>query len=749
MLRFIPFTLPLIFASLALIAFAIDARAETVVAAPVNDTHATRADTPRWLLHLDPPAEPATTPIPPLPVWKPLADTDALTFPLDASRLASPRFTGEILLTRADFARLDKALVTNPDLRASWEAGETMSRRLLADGNWSHWFPDAGKTDRYTYTVRGILPRLALLYAATGQPDLGRLVRLLTLDLVRRPLPFWTHAKLRAYEPKAPLGRLENAELARALALSWQWTPDLFTDAENIEIRGALVRKGLDPCLRWLEAPERRSNFMAVIGGGALATARVLEDKAAADKAAAVMEDWLGCIEDDGSYGEPLGYFDYASSAFFEGWWALGRKDGRARLQRHPAFKDTLRWMAFHYVIHRSPDATAGTTWQVNFGDDDFTTGASHMVTESLAYAFDDGLGTWLSTHLASPADSLRPLNIYEFLFRIGSLGAPLPLPVSPSDHSAIATTPLAPSRSFDVGPAILRSGWTFDHDIVLALRGAGGARTGYTHDRGNRNAFMLFVDGELFFAAPGRASYRSPLRKEWDTHISSHCGVSLDDKLQLREPVAHYTHFSDDGNLAQVTSEAAGAYEDTPLSISRSIWFDRANGVIAIEDIVLPSQPSVIGWHLLLANHDGRSRLTPPVAKGDGWRLSRPGGDVVFWIQADRPLAVSDKPGIMHTDYSYYPGDPGEGKPGSARQLTWTPAGDKPVDSLRVWTLILTRAQNNPDVRAVLDAPAPSQSAAPAWSLIRAGRTVHLRFTRGSTEAASLGTLPPKSQTP
>ncbi|WP_043587574.1 heparinase II/III domain-containing protein [Geminisphaera colitermitum] len=708
------------------------------------------AAVPRWLHPISPPAEPSDTPNPPLPTWTPLPrkTANALTFTPDPARLANPPFAGEILLSRADFARLTEALATQPDLRAAWETSEKAARQLLADGNWSHWFPDPAKTGRYTYTIRGILPRLALLHAASGQPDLGQLVRLLTLDLIRRPLPFWTHAELRKYDPAAPLGRLETAELARGLALAWQWSADLFpkTEPEHAEIRAALTRKGLDPSLRWLQDPERRNNFMAVIGGGALAAARILDDAPAAELAATRMEDWLGLIENDGSYGEPVGYFEYGASAFFYGWWALGRDEGVARLHRHPALKGTLPWMAAHYVLHRNsntattPAAATLTPWRVNFGDDDFTSAASPMVCESLALACNDGLGTWMSQNLG-PAAGRRSLNIYEFLFRLGSLSHPLPEPIAPPP-------PLPPARIYDVGPAILRSGWTFDRDIVLALRGAGAARTGYSHDRGNRNAFMLFVDGEIFFAAPGRASYRSTLGREWDWRITSHSAVSLDDQMQLRDRVARYTHFSDDGNLVQLASDATLAYRDAPRSITRRVWMDRSRGLIAIEDIIQtnPSKPSAIGWHLLLANHDGLSRITPPfdsdVARASrppdhsdasgGWRFQRPDGEVKFWIHASHPLHVEDAPGIMHTAYSYYPGDPGEGKPGSARHLTWRPENNARFDDLRIWTLILTRSQNTPDARATFDASSTSASG-PTWTLNTTGQSTPLTFPRST----------------
>ncbi|EIP96671.1 Heparinase II/III-like protein [Opitutaceae bacterium TAV1] len=690
----------------------------------------------------------ASAPNPLLPTWEslPTEKVAALTFRPVPERLSTPAASqGEILLDRAAFARLADALASDPGLDTAWNTSAKTARTLLADGNWSRRFPNPQNTERYTYVVSGILPQLALLRVASGQEDLGRLVRLLTLDLVRRPMEFWIHARLRKYDPAAPVGQIETAQLLRGVALAWQWSRELFSDAENAEIRAGLIDKGLAPCVRWLEKPFPRNNFMAVIGGGTLVAARVLEDAAASELATRRMEEWLSFFQDDGSYGEPVGYFEYGAAAFFEGWWALGRDEGRARLRRHPALKGTLPWMAAHYVLHRDPAAPAafGAAWRVNFGDDDFTTAPSPLVCESLAFAFDDGLGAWMSQNLAG-ADGRRPLNISEFLFRLGSLTHPLPPPSLPAS-SAGGKDRLATARIPDAGPAILRSGWTFGNDIVLALRGGGGARTGWSHDRGNRNAFMLFVDGELFFAAPGRASYRSPLAREWDWRIGSHCAVSIDNLLQRREHLAHYTHFSDDGNLVQIASEAASAYRESPRSVARRIWLDRKHGLIAIEDIIRPAKPAAIGWHLLLANHDGRGQLAPPapVALGEpasGWRFRRPGGEIVFWIHADHPLQVEDAPGILHTAYSYSPGDAGEGKPGSARHLTWRQENGALLENLRVWTLILTRSQNAPDARAAFAAPTAAAGSGsdngPVWIFAAngsGGRQERLTFVRGA----------------
>src|SRR5690606_33083170 len=117
----------------------------------------------------------------------------------------------------------------------------------------------------------------------------------------------------------------------------------------------------------------------------------------------------------------------------------------------------SLDWMV-HYFIKAEHGGTT-SAWRVNFGDDDFLTGPkgkttfTRMVSQSLAYAYDDGLGTWVEENLIHPSSST---NLFEFSFLLGRAKDGLPAPVSPQEKDL----PLA--KSFDNGVTFIRSSWDF-----------------------------------------------------------------------------------------------------------------------------------------------------------------------------------------------------------------------------------------------------------------------------------------------
>lgn len=635
-----------------------------------------------------------------LPTWTSVPNAAALNFDLRSERLSRPGLSDRTWLSARAFARLPAALAEDSAMRTAWNATIAQARRMLADGRWTSIKPD--ETGRYTYVVRTVLARFALLYAATGEEHLGEMLHTLMLDTARRPLAFWVHAELRPFSESKPLAGLETAELARAVSLALVWAPELFSSEERNEIETALRNKALVPSFNWLEKP-RPNNWLATIASGAMVTAQALRDPDAIARATTSLESWLKLVEDDGSYGEPAGYLQFALTQFFTGWWTLGFDAGRERLQSWPLRK-ALPWFAYHFIAHRDPATGETLGWKVNFGDDDFTESPDPFVFESLALAYRDGLGTWLSQHLSPPKETL-PFNL--FLLRLETGANALPAPRSPAE----AKIPL--DGVFSGGLAFFRSGWSFDHDVVAVLRGGGRNRTAFTHDRPNRNALALFVDGDYLIAAPGRASYRSPLRSTWDMQTSSHSTITLDGAGQSNEATATFSPLLSEKNGAYLESDATASYAGANR-VLRQAWFLRESGIVVLRDTVEPKAPAAVAATLLLANYDGQSQLAP--LGPHAWRLQRPTTTLVVSVSADKPVTFSNKPGRMHTGYSYYPGDPAEGKPGSAFQVSWT--SEKTAAPLHFWTLLVPRAQGLTGVEFTPEEKLPAGAAA-GWTLV------------------------------
>jgi len=656
---------------------------------------------------------------PVLPTWEPLSSAGSLEFEIDPDRLANPAFENGILFSSADFRLLADKVKADSALGNFWSILEGQARRLLQNGRLDLAEESAG---RLTYKVR-VVSNLSLLYAATGEPHLGALLRQLILDVADRPMHFWVHSELRKYDRSWPVGQLECAELSRSLTLATIWSRDLFSDEEYAHVLSSIRNKGLDPSMRWLEGPGKvqRSNYLAVIGGGALVTAIALEEEQSALIAIEGLKRWLELVEDDGSYGEPQGYFEYACSRFFFGWWALGHERGKQLLQ-DSALKGSLDWIVSYFILAEHNGTKSAL--RVNFGNDDFLTGPhgnttfTRMVSESLAYTYEDGLGTWISQELIHPD---TPINIYEFLFRLSQAGSTLPEPVSPSEKEL----PLA--RSFDNGVTVIRSNWKFDDSTLFALRSGGASKVNYAHDHHNRNAFVLFSHGEYLAVESGRASYRSSLHKTWDIPSFAKNTISLDDVSQTKDREAVICEFVDTPEYVKVVSEGKGAYASKPESMLRTIWYIKALDAFLIEDQVRLSVSQVPSWHLLLSNFQDESTLD--ALPFNGWKLQRAQANLAFWLSADHDLELRKQDGYMHSGYSYYPGGQYEGKLGSAFSMTWK-TSDK-VDSASFYSLLIPSAgSDTPQVECSDDGR--------SWTILSANEKTVLSlqsFTEGQSK--------------
>lgn len=650
---------------------------------------------------------------PTLPTWEPVAGAEELEFKIDPERLKSPPFDRGILFSLEDFANLEQVLAADPAMARFWDGLISRARELLASGNTG--LPE-DEAARLTYVIRFIAP-LALLHAATGEEHLGALLKQIIVDLIERPMAFWVHSDLRRYEPDWPTGQLETAELARSVALAAIWSRDLFSDAEYAHVLAMLEKKGLDPSLRWIEGRgmQQKNNYLAVIGSGALIAAIVLEDAEAEVESIRALERWLALIEDDGSYGEPQGYFEYGCSRFFFGWWALGHERAREMLKDSPLRK-SLDWMVYYFILAEHQGTTSA--WRVNFGDDDFLTGPrgrttfENLVSESLAYAYDDGLGTWIAKNLIHQD---APLSLFSFTFRLSVQDGGLPEPVSPEEKGL----PLA--QNFDNGVAVIRSSWDFHDATVFALRSGGASRTEYAHDRPNRNAFVLFARGDYLAVAPGRASYRSPLHRGWDIPTTSQNTIAIDGENQKRDRVAEVVAFVDEPEFVKIASQARESYQGDPQSMLRTVWYLKKHDLFVIEDEVRLGAERMPTWHMLLSNFEGTGTLSE--TDSGGWVLQRPRANLAFDVAADVPLELTEAAGYMHSGYSYFPGDPFEGTEGSGISLTWRPLS--PVQDVRFYSILRPGGgKSRADVRLI-----SKTGESPVWNVTSGERVVTVRL--------------------
>ncbi|HAI11116.1 MAG TPA: hypothetical protein DCM28_05385 [Phycisphaerales bacterium] len=563
---------------------------------------------------------------------------------------------------QSHYAQLPQLIKDDPAFAAGWDRLVKLVQTMMADEGLGG-LKDV-EPQRYVYKLGGRLLNVALYYRMTGDPQAGRFLKAITLDTARRPMDFWLHKALRKYPADFPYGQLETAILGRGMSVAMVWGHDLFDASEREMIQTALRQKGLYPMLRYLQTIKRHNNFLPAIASGALCAAIALDDSLAKKHALDLLNQWGTLVEDDGSYGEQIDYFNYAFVNFAKGQLALGAKHVTSLCETLPQLKGTLPWQLSHYSLD-----DRGYAVRLNFGDDDFHGGApSRLTTQLLALMTGNGLGTWMLEHLHGnvPTD-----DAYAMIAKIALVGQIMPDAVSPEYLPKVA--------GYDTGIGVIRSGWTLNRDTAIAIRSGAGSRTRYSHDAPNRNSLAMMFHGEYQLVEPGRASYRSPMRRSYDLITKHHNTVSIGQSVQPRDRKAQLLAAGTVGNVDVLVSEAAQSYRQKPKHARRSVYYLRDLDLIVVWDVVqLASPESVsINWHY--GNDEGQSTLTQQGS--EGWQLLKPRTQLDSWVFADVPLVATQREGIMHLDYSYFPSDKNEGQWGNAFELESATA--TPVESL------------------------------------------------------------------
>jgi hypothetical protein len=485
-----------------------------------------------------------------------------------------------------------------------------------------------------------------------------------SVDTAKRSPDFWMHKALRKYPADFPYGQLETAILARGMAPTMVWGRDLFSDSEYQQLCDSLRHKGLYPMLRYLETHKRYNNFLPAIASGAMCAAMALDEPVAKEHALALLNQWGALLQDDGSYGEQIDYFNYAFVNFAKGQLALGKDHVLQLGKQLPQLAGTLQWQLAHYALN-----DRGYPVRVNFGDDDFHGGApSRLTTQLLALMTDNGLGTWMLDHMHGdvPTD-----DAYAMIAKIALNGTTLP--------KAVAPTNLPTVMGYDTGIGIIRSGWSLDQDTLIALRSGDGNRTRYSHDMPNRNALAMMFHGEYQLVEPGRASYRSPMRKTYDLVTKHHNTISIGTEIQPRDRKAQLLTAQRYDNVDILVSEAAESYREKPKHVRRSVYYLRELDACVVWDVVVLDKPESVSvnWHY--GNDEGKSTLTS--SQTGHWQLVKPRTQLDSWFFADRAMMPTQRDGIMHMNYAYFPGDENEGQWGNAFELEL--ASEQPLTQL------------------------------------------------------------------
>jgi hypothetical protein len=571
--------------------------------------------------------------------------------------------------------KLAEFLLYAPEGQILWNNESGKAARIL--NNWD--FDRDGKAvDRYIYRIFQ-LENLSFIYIFTGNKILGNFIHDHVLQIAELPIEFWLHAELRGYNPEKPLGILETAGLCSTISMTLTATPDLYSSSEKKVIEEALKTKGLKPCLNYLDKP-LVNNYTAVISSGAYIAAEYFDDDEGIAKALKAMTAYInGSIENDGSYGEGVRYFNYPVGSLLPAILIMNN-DERQRTFSQSGLKKSGSWIVYPHLFVSSENQKK-EPYIVHFGDNGYLSPTKNTVnflgrcddyyTSILAFLYKDPVASWLMYKFNTRLDFMERLLAF-------SCSGEIPDQISPEE----AGLPLL--KVFDNGDCFMRSTWK-DNGIVLGMRSGDGSRIRYSHQRPELSSICMGAYGEYLIVSPGSASYRSTIRFQYDRATKSANTITIDDKNQLfpgasrddnkdiwmsGKPKAEIVECQS-GQIADViVNEAAQAYHVPMKNMRRSVLFIKDPGYfVVIDKIEALNSLHKYSWRLHFNNRDD-SGILNNIDKNH-WHLSRPSANLDIYLFSDKKFETRIGQGYMHgADRDYSPGGVNEGKPGSSIEL-------------------------------------------------------------------------------
>lgn len=590
----------------------------------------------------------------------------------DGTRIATIGASHHPWASAQELQSLAAWFVDSADGRAAWESETRFAAQVV-----NQWhLPKTGfGNGRYVYSLH-YLTRLSLVHLFTGHELLGEFLKQQLSYIAGLPQSFWLHSELRG--DKADL---ETAQTGVAFANCLAACPDLFSMDEIAAMNATLRSRALEPCLasNWLRT-EKANNHTIVLATGALVMGRYLDDNRAQQRAVERLAWYVRSkVEQDGSYGEGIGYFYYPLDALFSAALAMSPAQLKAVFSATP-LEASSRWLAYHYFLVRPEGTLRYDPLRAHFHDNSYWGRLPATGAALLALLYHDGLARWLSESFHDAKsdgdeDSVELTNWRSFLL-MQRCGGTLPAAKSPAELR------LPTLAAFASGDNFIRSGWE-DNGVTLGLENAGPTRTDYSHHHACRNSVILAALGEYLIVSPGSASYRSPLHVDYDLSTRAQNTVEIDGMNQLLprrtsnagiadgRPAARTTLLATSPTVEVLASDATQSYAQPHKRIGRVIIFVRAaKYFVMFDQLESLSGKHTYTWRLHFNNRDRAASLSAPDPAG-AYLLLRPKAALQLFVAADAPLSSTVNDARMHgpgRDYS--PGGVNEGPLGSAIEL-------------------------------------------------------------------------------
>lgn len=542
-------------------------------------------------------------------------------------------------------------------------------------------------------------------FAAAVKPEdevLRKWLRETVLDVCGKPADEWTGPWFRT-RSEPPIGTLETAHAAIAVATAIDCVPELFGAEELTEIGEALRAKGLEPCRRALLAyaqAERTANnwFMVLLNGFGTAAA-ALGDREAVAEAAGYYRTAAALYNGD-SYGESLQYSNYATLHLSHLREVLTRYDAAWEDELDiGCYARLMPWYASSFLYTKPLAGWGADAYprSVNFGDSSAIFRPSADVLLHVAargkerFPAEAGLARWLfDTLYADPRQGAEEGASFGFMNHFQLLSILL------ADEAA---EPLSPERAglpllspFETGSVVARDRWE-QPVTVLAVQGGFEPLRVSSHRHEDQNSFMLTHLQERFFVDPGHCCYR--LRTQSVSRAEfSHNTWSFEAEGEDGLTVAIRQHTAG-GNALQPTrlfnrrriareldgihvvrADAAELYGG-PIRKAERTWIAAMPHTLFIVDRIEADVPIKVRSHFVLNNRD--NRLKAKIAAETKLVFRRNAAGMKFFQvsatsggEVNRNILSQDW-GYVHDCYNPLPNRQGQGAEGSASIFRYT----------------------------------------------------------------------------
>ncbi|HEY3329082.1 MAG TPA: heparinase II/III family protein [Capsulimonadaceae bacterium] len=561
---------------------------------------------------------------------------------------------------------------------------------------------DGSCTSLWWHHAAEFLTDAAFVHAIRPSERVASWLRSNGLSIARRPAADWAGPPFRGYNGGDAVGSLETAHLTWGLSIVIDLAPDVFTACEYDEIASVIRSNGLVPCGRFLDTTTFCHNWNLVLLAGYAVAAAVLDDADALSKATAWFPLSADHFQPDGSYGESLGYANYAAYSLVLAREAITRHTSTVNLTLEP-YARMVQWEA-QALLYRKPLAGWGAesrSRSANFGDSPALFRPSgdvlaHIATHAReSMPVEAGLARWLLDTLYFPANEPPPHDLASFGFLPGFgflTVVNLPKAAEPLSPAAAASPTL---QAFSCGDVYARDAW--NGRTILAMRTPSEPRHATAHSHGDINSFILAHRNERLLLDPGHSCYRNIIHElEASTATHSTCtfetpataippSVKLTQRGGINRPIirdgasvrggaaidlgGRRLFAGQIGALSAVVSEGAPLYGPPIRSFTRT-WLLCGENALFIIDKIEADVPITTTWNWLFNNRDGQLDIDYQSQP----RLIARRGDAGL-LMSTSCAAVRSGPiyGYVHDCYHPLPGQLGEGAPGSGILMRWT----------------------------------------------------------------------------